>query len=386
MSTAPQRELPARYERLPAARARFGDRVDRLGAYLWALDPPADAAVRELGPGPATDALIGRALDGGEDGPAALRALIGEARRVPPWVDWDRIDRAGRFFLRTGLLGGLVLGGRSLILGYASPGGNKPLVLSGRLREAAAPRLHETSRFVRAVVRKDGMRPGGQGWKITLRVRLMHARVRQMIEQSGAWRAAEWGAPINQHDMVATSLLFSSVTLEGLRALGVQISPRESDEFMHLWRWVSQLIGVEPGLMPANEDEGHRLGELIAATQAPPDEDSRALTAALIEHALSHPDPEERRRAAQTLGLGRAICRRLLGDELADQLAIPRTRERFLLPPAIATIKAVERARARSPRLEERMVARGERYWDTVVDKGLAYATNDFALPATLRT
>jgi hypothetical protein len=36
-------------------------------------------------------------------------------------------------FLRPGLLGGLVLGLRSLVYGYAAPAGNKPLVFSGRL-------------------------------------------------------------------------------------------------------------------------------------------------------------------------------------------------------------------------------------------------------------
>lgn len=358
--------------------------MDRLGPYLWIGDAAADRAVEELTPGRATDGLVDRALGGAADVPDALRSLVAEAREVPPWVDWARASRGGRFFVRTGLLGGIVLGARSLILGYASPAGNKPLVLSGRLREAAAPRLHETSRFVRAVVTADAMRPGGEGWRITLKVRLMHARVRRMIEQSSAWRAAEWGTPINQHDMVATSLLFSSVTLEGLRALGAHVSRAEADDFMHLWRWVSHTMGVDPRLMPATEAEARELSELIAATQAPPDDDSRELTAALLEHGLAHASLEERKRAAQTMGLARAICRHLLGNELADQLAVPRTRERFLLPIAIAGMKAFERARLRSPTLDARMLERGDRYWDLVVEQGLSRATAAFSLPAQL--
>jgi hypothetical protein len=43
--------------------------------------------------------------------------------------------------LRTGFLGGIVLGFRSLVAGYCSPAGNKPLAFSGRLREAAPRRL-----------------------------------------------------------------------------------------------------------------------------------------------------------------------------------------------------------------------------------------------------
>ena len=376
--------FPTRYRDGADVRARFGDRVDRLGGYLWQSDPLADAAVETLVPGPAGDERVRAALAREAGVPAALRQLIEAAHEVPPWVEWERLDRAGRFFLRTGLLGGIVLGARSLILGYASPAGNKPLVLSGRLRAAAAPRLHETSRFVQAVVRTGGMRVGADGWRITLRVRLMHAQVRRMILASPSWRREAWGHPINQHDMVATSLLFSVFTLGGLRLLGADISPEESDDFMHLWRWVAQLMGTDPALIPTTEAEGFRLGEHIAATQGPPDADSAALTAALLEHATEHPDRVERERARKTLGLARALCRHLVGEELGDQLGVPKTRERFLLPPAIATVRALEKARRRSARIEASLVESGTRYWDMVLKKGLAYATMDFSLPTSL--
>lgn len=375
---------PARYVGIDAARARFGDRVDRLWPYLWRGDAAADEVVASLARGPKGEAQIDAGLDGATDVPEPLRALVADARHVPPWVEWSRVERGGRTLLRAGILGGIVLGARSLVFGYASPAGNKPLVLSGRLREAAAPRLHETSRFVSSVVRAGGLQPGEAGWRITLRVRLMHAKVRRMILASSSWRMADWGLPINQHDMVATALLFSTVTLEGLRRLGLHIEPDEADDFMHLWRWTSHLIGVDPALVPGTFAEGMRLGELIAATQGPPDDDSRALTLALLEHGLTHPDRVERERAGKTIGLARAIARHLLGDEVAGQLGLAPARERFLLPPAIAIVRGMERARRRSPTLEERLVQAGERYWDDVLRKGLAFATIDFAMPERL--
>ena len=79
-----------------------------------------------------------------------------------------------------------------------------------------------------------------------------------------------------------------------------------------------------------------------------------------------------------------ADCRHLLGDSLADSLGVPRSQERFLLPAAIATVRALERARRRSPRLEQRLVVEGDRYWDAVLEKGLVYATSDFAIPSRL--
>jgi hypothetical protein len=54
------------------------------------------------------------------------------------------------------------------------------------------------------------------------------------------------------------------------------------------------------------------------------------------------------------------------------------------LPPAIAIVRGMERARRRSPTLEERLVQAGARYWDEVLRKGLAFATIDFAMPERL--
>ena len=380
--------LPSRFCNLAEARDRFGDRVDRIGPYLLAGDPLADAAVAALAEMPGRgNSVVDAALrpdSSGAETPPALRAVIDSAALVPPWVEWDRIERGGRFFLRTGIFGGIVLGARALILGYASPAGNKPLALSGRLRESAAPRLQETARFVQAVVRPGGMRPGGEGFRITLRVRLMHAQVRRMILASDRWNTAAWGLPINQHDMVATCLLFSVITLEGLRLCGVDISQRESDDFMHLWRFVSHVIGVDPALVPVTESDGQRLGELIAATQGPADDDSRALTAALLDSGLSHPDDRERRRAQSTRGIAHAVCRKMLGDELADQLGVKKPKERFLVAAAAATVKAIERARPRVARMDDWLVEQGGRYWDEVLKKGLVYATTDFHLPERL--
>jgi hypothetical protein len=145
-------------------------------------------------------------------------------------------------------------------------------------------------------------------------------------------------------------------------------------------------MGVDPELTPTTEAEALRLGMLIAATQGRPDDDSRALTAALLESGLSHPDLKERALAQKRFGLGRAICRHLVGDKIADELAIPRARERLYLPPAIATIRAIEHARKRSRIIEDELVRRGERYWDFVLKKGLLYATVDFSLPSRLAT
>ncbi|HEX2573443.1 MAG TPA: oxygenase MpaB family protein [Polyangia bacterium] len=381
---------PARYCQLTEARRRFGDRVDRLVPYFYAVDPLADAVVkalaeRPIGYGPTMiDRYFTEGPESAPKAPAALRDLYDFAHAVPPWVDWDAIERGGRLLRRAAVLGGMVLGARALVFGYASPGGNKPLVFSGRLREQAARRLNETSRFVQAVTSSGGLRPGGDGVLITLKVRLMHAKVRHMILASGRWQPEVWGAPINQHDMAATTLLFSLITIEGLRILGLHITPAEADDYMHLWRYVGHLIGVTPELLPGGEREAARLRDLIHATQAPPDDDSRDLVRALLHSGEQAGSAEQRARARRFRSFVEGMCRGLIGDTLADQLGVPRTTWSNAVRAIRTMTTGFELARRRSATLEDQMVRLGESYWMRVVREGLAGATADFALPERL--
>ena len=384
-------DFPSRFVNLSAARLRFGDRVDRLGHFLTKVDEPADRVVDAIESLPRGEGwrLFEQGLRGGSraipGAPAAMRDLLDEVAEIPAWVDWPTCDRGGEMLMRVGVLGGAVLGSQSLVLGYASPAGNKPLVLSGRLKEQALKRLNETARFVQAVCRPGGMRPFADGWQITLKVRLIHAQVRRMILRSGKWDDSAWGAPINQHDMAGTTLLFSIAIMDGLRKLGVRIDSEEGERYIHLWRWVGRVIGVDHALLPVSEQDARRLADLIAATMAPPDQDSRDLTKALFDAAWEGAvTPKQRRDAARRILFGTTLCRALVGDEMADQLHVPRNTFRYAMPMVRRLVGGVERFTRAVPFAERSAIAAGSHYWDRVVEIGLQGATYEFALPSAL--
>lgn len=383
--------FPSRFVNLSAARLRFGDRVDRLGHFLSKVDVPADLVVDALESMPKGEGwrTFEQGLRGGSraipEAPRALRDLLDEVAEVPAWVDWSTCDRGGELLMRTGVLGGAVLGSRSLVLGYASPAGNKPLILSGRLEQQAMRRLNETARFVQAVSRPGGMRPFADGWQITVKVRLIHAQVRRMILRSGRWDAAAWGAPVNQHDMAGTTLLFSLAIIDGLRKLGVRIETEEGERYVHLWRWIGKVLGVDHALLPVSEQDAMRLADLIAATMGPPDQDSRALTKALFDAAWDGAvTPKQRRDAARKHLFGTTLCRELIGDELADGLCVPRNTARFAMPMVRRLVGGVERFTRAVPFAERGAIAAGSHYWDRVVEIGLQGATYEFTLPNRL--
>jgi len=322
--------IPTACTNYPAARERHGDRAERCASYLFQADPPADGAVRALAGLPRSEAhaLLDRALDLGRDAvpeaPPELREFLRGLETPPLWVDWSQVDLGGYTFLRC-RLGFVVLACLSLPLFYSLPAGNKPLALSGRLVHRAAPRLKETVRFVLATCRKGGLRREGEGWKLTARVRLMHAQVRRLLLESGRWETERWGAPINQFHLAATNLLFSQAVLVGLRRLGYRFVAEETEALMHLWRYSGTLMGIGPELLCATEGEGRRLLELIFAIEGPPDEDSRALVGGVMEAALAYV-----RHGSVEVAYG--ISRALIGRERAAALGYPESAWHLLVP------------------------------------------------------
>lgn len=372
-------EIPDRMVHRGEARERYGELVDRMGYWLRQTDPLADnliAATRDWSRhrliGAVTTALR-QGPDAVDGAPDELYALVDQVTTVPAWVDRARTDHGAAFFLSTHIVGGIVLGAKSLVSGYAAPAGNKPLVLSGRLQHGTHGRLAETSKFVYDVSRPGGLEPGADGVVAAVVVRLIHAQVRDMIHREVDWNP-EWGAPINQHDMLATVLLFSYAWQEGLITLGLSPTDRELEDHTALWRYIGYLMGVDQELLPADRDEAERYADFIELTQGRPDDDARELTRAFLE---TEPPEEADTDAGPSPAVAYALTRTLLGDSMADDLAIPDSPLATVVPLATPLVTAVDRLRRTRPGFR-RAVDAGHDYWQWVLDtnpEGLAEFT-----------
>jgi hypothetical protein len=242
----------------------------------------------------------------------------------------------------------------------------------------------ETAKFVTAVCAAGGMRPGAEGWLNTMHVRLMHAQVQRLLLSSGRWDAARWAAPINQHDMLGTMLLFSEVYVEGLRIFGFSVSEQEAEDWLALWSVVGEVMGIEPALLPRDYAEATALRELIYATQGPPDADSRALAQALIA-TPAHLRGMDPRLAALRESMIRGLSRWLIGDQSADALGLDSAPGwARVLPIVPRIVSAGERIRIRVPALERGIRKVGAEYWDWVIEASLAGEPAQFARPEQL--
>jgi hypothetical protein len=225
------------------------------------------------------------------------------------------------------------------------------------------------------------MRPHAPGWRLTLQVRLIHAEVRRMILATGRWDPGAWGLPINQHDEAGTSYLFSQAVLAGVRRFGLRVDANESDAYMHLWRWSAHVMGIDAELVPATETDAVRLAELMRVTQAAPDDDSRALTKALLETALRDTPAGREAAARRALHVASALCRMLVGDEVADQLGVARTRLANVTPLLRGGVARVDRLARLVPWVREEGVRAGRRYWNQVTGAEGGAEAEELGLP-----
>lgn len=116
----------------------------------------------------------------------------------------------------------------------------------------------------------------GGGLIAARKVRLLHAGMRQMLlgqaaggfgRHSGfnkaSWNTAERGVPVNQADLVYTLLTFGLLIPRGLERWGCILSSKEREAFIHTWRVIGYLMGIEAKLLPTSWAESEALFDLI---------------------------------------------------------------------------------------------------------------------------
>jgi hypothetical protein len=163
----------------------------------------------------------------------------------------------------------------------------------------------------------------GDGWTACLRVRFLHAQVRRMLlgRQKKPWDTARLGVPINQEDTLVTLFSFSFNMLRCLDRIGLGASAAEREAYIHTWRYVGFLMGVDPALLQAHMcsyDASRVQCEAIALHIILPDESSAALAHHVIE-AVTQCFPVPWSLSFQT-----AIARHLLSSAWTDSLRLPQ--------------------------------------------------------------
>ncbi len=319
--------IPSALPGADEAVARYGDFGRLWLEAMWRGDPLADAVAAD-GAG-----LFRRAIADGIDAldepPAPLVELFAELDSPPSWIDRDRCDRAAVHLARQAGEFGLVLGAASLVRGAQNTIASKPLTFTGRYAGNAAVRSLEVGSWLTAVTTPGGLDRYAAGFERTVRVRMIHAHVRRNLLKGPAWEGDAWGTPIPQPFMAFTLAEFCSIALRAMAQLGVRYSDGEIEDIHHLWRCVGHFVGVEEGLLPVDAADYERIEDLYALTSPGPDDENRAFIVALTEFQAAELGRFLPRRLAPRK-LVHGLQRAFVGDRVADQLALPRSRWQHL--------------------------------------------------------
>jgi len=325
-------DVPGRVINLDRARGRHGDKADHMVTMLAVGDQLADEVIVEL------DALgqegrrilnagLADGLESLTERPPAITALLRQLEEMPGWVDPDMLGRGEVAALSIpGLWYALSAIPSALVHTYSSPAIARLLTQTGRLTTMASRRLAETGMWAGQATLPGGLLRGAPGYQATVQVRLLHARIRSSALKHG-WDTAEWGEPIGQVDLARTWLDFTLTTCRALAALGFTLTEAEQNSLYQYWHYIAYLLGLDHSFYRdvTDHDSARELEHLLDSTIAEPDENWRALTAAMVgaqvELLASAPQPLMPR--AELSDLINGVLRRSFGDDRADQLGIP---------------------------------------------------------------
>ena len=321
------------YER---ARADSPDGAANYVTHTLIGDPAADAVVEALAPFDQMQVhrFIQAGMEREEDvlreAPQILGDFFERISVPPPWFDPTTLlpgmrayHRDSDLFIAAHVAGVLVEGFATTI--------SKSFFLTGRLGDYGVRRLQQNNRHLIEICMPGGLQRQGEGWKLSVRIRLVHAQIRRLLRHSEDWDAAAFGMPLSAAQMAFASAAFSALLLQKVALLGVHLDPPARDGFIAIWRYTAWLFGVPEEILFRDYDEALELCRIGFLCEPPPDLESIAMANGLINSAPLIVGAEGPARRAFVDFVYR-VSRALIGNELADRLQFPRQRTIHVLP------------------------------------------------------
>ncbi|KAI1347034.1 hypothetical protein F5Y01DRAFT_330120 [Xylaria sp. FL0043] len=255
-----------------------------------------------------------------------LQKLWTQVHNVPDWVDWGQLERGQRFFYRYAAanLMGFALQG---FVGEnsAASGVVEVLVRTGGFStRVLLHRLLETFQWLLQVTESlQSIQPGGAGHISTIRVRLLHASVRQRILKVLEGRPEYFdveahGVPVNILDSIHSIATFccNHMWLQ-LPRMGVYPTKQEKEDYIALFRYLGYLLAT-PDEYFVTVDQAKATMESMLVHELKVTKTSRVVCFNFIKCLVDLPPFNVSREFIE------AGSRVLNGDELCDQLEMGR--------------------------------------------------------------
>lgn len=256
------------------------------------------------------------------EAPKSLRDFF-ENLEDPPWLDHQAFRPGVRAFhanvdlmLIAFVTGVLVEGFATLI--------SKSFYITGRVGSTKR-RLQQNNRQLLDIFFPGGLNRDGDGWKLSTRVRFVHARIRSLLGKSDDWNHEAWGTPLSAAHLGFAISVFSRLLLEYAILLGAKFSKEEYDSVLAVWRYAGYLMGIPEAILYTDGPSAERMYRIGKLCEPEPDSDAAAVANMLIDSIPKVADIQDPAEQQRVTALARRLSRALIGNELADHYQYPKT-------------------------------------------------------------
>ena len=249
--------------------------------------------------------------------------------RVPDWVDFSQHEVGQRAFFNNmkNMLVAFAIG--ASVEGFGTMV-SKSFSITGRVSgmgEGAVRRLRQNNRHMIETYYPNSMTRDGEGWKFSMRLRFVHARVRKFLKDSEEWDHEAWGTPIHCAHLGGVSLYtFSIRQFEHAAKMGGSMSQEEIDSIVEIWRYAGYLLGVPESILFSSEASARRLYQIANMCEPPPDKDAKTMVNSIFKAIPEMAEGVETESQKKSLAkYAYRLSRALVGNELADLYDYPNT-------------------------------------------------------------
>ena len=313
------------------ARASNRELTDKYIEHTLIGDPEADALVNAIAAAD-QDQQAEFIRAGMEEDAEALRSVPPAVREFfdgvgtpPEWFDPEVVYAGCRKFhaysdlFLTAFVTDIIVRGFTTLI-------SQSFFITGRLTDRGVRRLRQNIRHLLEIMLPGGLERHGEGWKLSVRIRLVHARVRQQLLISEDWDQEAHGMPLSAAHIALASCNFSGMMLWAAGRIGARLNDEERDSFMQIWRYTAWLMGVPDALLFRDEAEAREIFRVGYMCEPPFGVEAIAMANSVINSAPLVIGIEDKDERKALLSYGYRLSRALLGDELADQLMFPKSR------------------------------------------------------------
>ena len=257
--------------------------------------------------------------------PRVMRDFFEEIEHVPDWFDYKACNAGIRAFYANAnfVLVAFVAG--VLIEGFSSLIATSFNITARTVIGPGDRRLRQNNRQLMEIFVPGGLHRYGDGWKLSVRVRFVHARIRSLLAKAEPWDAGAWGTPLSAAHLGYAICVFSIRLVEQATSVGAKFAKDEIASFLALWRYTGHLMGIPDSILYADEPAAQNLIRTTLLCEPPPNRHSIEMAQAFVRNVPTVAGIEDSKEADSVRGLVFRLSRALIGNQMADALEFPKS-------------------------------------------------------------